>query len=186
MVEAACKSGTPAEADYSACANGAALGCIADGQDCSGLTLYIRVKLTTTDSTLTPTISGIKVTVTDKKYLSFVSEPRNGVFKVYCDISNQPKGVCVSNKKTTRLHFWNGETVPAFSVWFSVAGQAAYIDAGYLFDKCDFTTFNTATSENENVVLSDAFSIDEISERTTFSPTILSATTADNAAVTLT
>ena len=108
------------------------------------------------------------------------------VYKVFCDISNQPKGVCVTNKKSTRLHFWNGEPVPAFSVWFSVAGQTNYIDAGYLFDKCDFTTFNTTTSENENVVLSDAFSIDEISERTTFSPTILSATTAENAAVTLT
>lgn len=108
------------------------------------------------------------------------------VYKVFCNISNQPKGVSISNKKSTRLHFWNGEPVPAFSVWFSVAGQAVYMDAGYLFDKCDFTTFNTTTSENENIVLSDAFSIDEISERTTFSPTILSATTAENAAVTLT
>ena len=115
-----------------------------------------------------------------------VEQYSDTVYKVFCDISNQPKGVCVTNKKSTRLHFWNGEPVPAFSVWFSVAGQANYIDAGYLFDKCDFTTFNTATSENENVVLSDAFSIDEISERTTFSPTILSATTAENAAVTLT
>ena len=115
-----------------------------------------------------------------------VEQYSDTVYKVFCNISNQPKGVSVSNKKSTRLHFWNGETVPAFSVWFRVAGQANYIDAGYLFDKCDFTTFNTTTSENENVVLSDAFSIDEISERTTFSPTILSATTAENAAVTLT
>ena len=118
--------------------------------------------------------------VTDVKQYS------DTVYKVFCNISNQSKGVSVSNKKSTRLHFWNGEPVPAFSVWFNVAGQAAYIDAGYLFDKCDFTTFNTTASENENIVLSDAFSIDEISERTTFSPTILSATTADNAAVTLT
>ena len=126
-------------------------------------------------------VSGTEVlSVTD------VEQYSDTVYKVFCNISNQPKGVSVSNKKSTRLHFWNGETVPAFSVWFSVAGQAAYIDAGYLFDKCDFTTFNTTTSENENVVLSDAFSIDEISERTTFSPTILSATTAENAAVTLT
>ena len=115
-----------------------------------------------------------------------VEQYSDTVYKVFCNISNQPKGVCVTNKKSTRLHFWNGEPVPAFSVWFSVAGQTNYIDAGYLFDKCDFTTFNTTTSENENIVLSDAFSIDEISERTTFSPTILSATTAENAAVTLT
>ena len=115
-----------------------------------------------------------------------VEQYSDTVYKVFCNISNQPKGVSISNKKSTRLHFWNGEPVPAFSVWFGVAGQTIYIDAGYLFDKCDFTTFNTTTSENENVVLSDAFSIDAISERTTFSPTIFSATTADNATITLT
>ena len=115
-----------------------------------------------------------------------VEQYSDTVYKVFCNISNQSKGVSVSHMKSTRLHFWNGEPVPAFSVWFSVAGQVNYIDAGYLLDKCDFTTFNTTTSENENIVLSDAFSIDEISESTTFAPLFMNSAIKETANVILT
>lgn len=185
-VEAACKAGTPAEADYSACANGAALGCIADGQDCSGLTLYIRVKLTTTETTLTPTISGIKVTVTDKKYLNFVSEPRNGVFKIYCDISAQTRGVSISHQKNSRLRFWDGTQVPVFSTSMYVAGLVTYIDGGYYYDSADFWAFSGSATENEGVTLADSFSVDAISESCTFAPAILNATVTETPTITLT
>ena len=133
------------------------------------------MKLSTTDATQTPTISGIKVTVTDKKYLNFVSEPRNGVFKVYCDISAQTKGVSVSHHKNSRLHFWDGTQVPVFSEWFSVAGLASMLDAGYFYEKAQIDEVMTAT-ENSNFVIWTPIIIPPISETANITKPDLTAT----------
>lgn len=130
----------------------------------------------------------ISVSASSALPVTDVKQYSDTVYKVFCNISNQPKGVCVTNKKSTRLHFWNGETVPAFSVWFSVAGQAAYIDAGYLFDKCEYSSerFYTSTNESKSITLADTVSINTISESTTFAPPFMNSTIKETANVVLT
>ena len=97
------------------------------------------------------------------------------VYKVFCNISNQPKGVSVSHMKSTRLHFWDGTQVPVFSEWFSVAGLASMLDAGYFYEKAQIDEVMTAT-ENSNFVMLTPIVIPPISETANITGPDLTAT----------
>lgn len=109
-----------------------------------------------------------------------------GVYKVYCDISAQTRGVSISHQKNSRLHFWDGTQVPVFSTSMYVAGLTTYIDGGYYYDSADFWAFGGSVTENESVTLADSFSVDAISESCTFAPAILNATVTETPTITLT
>ena len=76
-----------------------------------------------------------------------------GVYKVYCDISSQMKGINVSNKKSTRLHFFDGSTVPPFSTWFAVAGMENTLDAGYFYETEALSYTTVSASESSAITL---------------------------------
>lgn len=64
-----------------------------------------------------------------------VIDQTGGIYKIVCDISDRPHGITVMNKKTSRLRFASGEAIPVFSVHMFIAGQDAYIDGAYVYDK---------------------------------------------------
>lgn len=104
-----------------------------------------------------------------------VEQYSDTVYKVFCNISNQPKGVSVSHMKSTRLHFWDGTQVPVFSEWFSVAGLASMLDAGYFYEKAQIDEVMTAT-ENSNLVMWTPIVIPPISETANITGPDLTAT----------
>lgn len=64
-----------------------------------------------------------------------VIDQTGGIYKIVCDISDRPHGITVMNKKTSRLRFASGEAIPVFSVHMFIAGQDAYIDGGYVYER---------------------------------------------------
>ena len=70
------------------------------------------------------------------------------VCKVYANIASLPHGVTVINKKTSKLKFSSGESVPAFSIHMFVAGQVAYIDGGYYCEKAAFDMDRVSANES--------------------------------------
>ena len=104
-----------------------------------------------------------------------VEQYSDTVYKVFCNISNQSKGVSVSHMKSTRLHFRDGTQVPVFSEWFSVAGLASMLDAGYFYEKAQIDEVMTAT-ENSNLVMWTPIVIPPISETANITGTDLTAT----------
>ena len=110
------------------------------------------------------------------------------VYKIYCNLSTFIHGVTVLNKKTTRLKFSTGEVLPVFSVHTFIAGLSSYLDAGYLFDKCDFSQAQIydSASDTGSAVLSDAFSIGSLSDTAAFSPAFMNSAASDTATVVLT
>ena len=105
-----------------------------------------------------------------------VEQYSDTVYKVFCNISNQSKGVSVSNKKTTRLHFWDGTQVPVFSEWFSVAGLASILDAGYFYEKAQIDEVIMTATENSNLVMWTPIVIPPISETANITGPDLTAT----------
>ena len=105
-----------------------------------------------------------------------VEQYSDTVYKVFCNISNQSKGVSVSNKKTTRLHFWDGTQVPVFSEWFSVAGLASVLDAGYFYENAQIIDAAMTATENSNLVMWTPIVIPPISETANITGPDLTAT----------
>jgi hypothetical protein len=79
------------------------------------------------------------VPVTGIEYVS------NGLYKVYCDISNKTRGVTVINKKSTLLTTSNGYTLPVFSVIFYVEGLDTYIRRAYAYEKVELRCTDEVT-----------------------------------------
>ena len=86
------------------------------------------------------------------------------VYKIYCDISSQLKGVVVANKKTTRLRFSNGEIVPVFSIWFAVSGLDSQLDVGYFYDKHSVTYTTFSASGVPEIALIPLMAVDSVQE----------------------
>ena len=99
------------------------------------------------------------VPVTGIEYVS------NGLYKVYCDISDKTRGVTVVNKKSTLLTTSNGYMLPVFSVIFYVEGLDTYIRRAYVYENVELC----CTSE---LAISDV-------ETTDFNEYILRATASD-------
>ena len=118
------------------------------------------------------------VIVSGKAILSVtdVQQYSDTVYKVFCNISNQSKGVSVSHMKSTRLHFWDGTQVPVFSEWFSVAGLASMLDAGYFYEKAQIDDEVMTATENSNLVMWTPIVIPPISETANITGTDLTAT----------
>lgn len=76
-----------------------------------------------------------------------------GVYKIYCNISNCPDGVMVINRKTTRLAFASGKSVPVFSTAFYVAGQVSYMRMKYIYETTHWPVFSFSDTETETVDL---------------------------------
>ena len=105
-----------------------------------------------------------------------VEQYSDTVYKVFCNISNQSKGVSVSHMKSTRLHFWDGTQVPVFSEWFSVAGLASALDAGYFYEKAQIDEVIMTATENSNLVMWTPIVIPPISETANITGPDLTAT----------
>ena len=106
------------------------------------------------------------------------------VYKVYCDISSQLKGVVVANKKTTRLRFSNGELVPVFSIWFALSGTETQLDVGYFYEKHTITYPTISSTEAPEITLVPLISIGSIQE--TYSiPECSLVTAAETTTITL-
>lgn len=118
-----------------------------------------------------------------------VEKVSEGLYKVYCDISDKVHGITVINKKTSRLRFGStGEQMSVFSTHMFVSGIASYDSSLYLYDTENFPDFGSeyTTTENEAVTLSDAFALDTISESAAFSPPLLNTTVTETHSVVLT
>ena len=105
-----------------------------------------------------------------------VEQYSDTVYKVFCNISNQPKGVSVSHMKSTRLRFWDGTQVPVFSEWFSVAGLPSMLDAGYFYEKAQIDDEVMTATENSNLVMWTPIVIPPISETANITGPDLTAT----------
>lgn len=99
--------------------------------------------------------------------IQFVS---TGVYKIFCDISDRPHGITVLNKKVSRLAFSSGERLPVFSIHMFIAGQPAYLDLAYKYDRTDFSPFDhfEVTETIEPLALFDFVVIDEVYETASF------------------
>lgn len=64
-VSAVCAASTPDDEDYQDCTNGLEIPGLTVGDDLSGQTLYIKIDLTTTDDTVTPSLSALGIVVKD-------------------------------------------------------------------------------------------------------------------------
>lgn len=106
----------------------------------------------------------------------------SGVCKVRCDISNRPHGITVLNKKTSRLRFATGERLPVFSVHMFIAGQPAYIDAGYLYDRLVLPSATDTTTDGLALTL---WGVDDVVFSETSNLPAFALTGADNPSITL-
>ena len=106
-----------------------------------------------------------------------------GVYKVYCDISAQTRGVSISHHKNSRLNFWDGTQVPVFSTFMYVAGLATYIDGGYAYDSTNFVSKLLNPEEWHSVDTATAITTIGHAESATFSALLFGV--ADNASVSL-
>lgn len=76
------------------------------------------------------------------------------VYKIFCDISNKPKGVLVFNRKGTLLTYLSGEKLPVFSTLFYVAGQVPQEPLDYIYDTSNFIGYASASAtESHNFSL---------------------------------
>lgn len=71
----------------------------------------------------------------------------SSVYKIFCDISNKPKGVLVFNRRSTLLTYTNGQKLPVFSTLFFVLGQDSFESLDYAYDMSNFIEYknNSAT-----------------------------------------
>lgn len=169
-VYAAIGTTTPLDTDYAECTNLAEIPGIAQHDNLSTKTLYIKAVLNTTDTTKTPSLSALSFEMTDTKYSTFVPAVESGKYKITCDISNRPHGITVMNKKTSRLRFANGESVPVFSIHMFISGQPAYLNLAYKYDSTVFSFCEDCevTETIEPLALFDFVVIDEVSETASF------------------
>ncbi|MEG1491965.1 MAG: hypothetical protein RR394_06910 [Oscillospiraceae bacterium] len=181
-VSVALSAAAPLDSDYVACVNEGKLALL-DGADMSGKTLYVKVALSTGDKTITPSFSRLHIVAEDISVQDFVSNERLGIYKVYCDLANQFKGVEVVNKRNTRLRFASGEVVPPFSVHMFVAGQSAYIDGGYKYEKAKLEFMLAANDKCDVPILWTAINTGSVYEQVAFN---FSLNAVDNASVVLT
>lgn len=77
----------------------------------------------------------------------------SSVYKIFCDISNKPKGVLVFNRKSTLLTYTNGQKLPVFSTFFYAAGQVPHESLDYMYDISNFNGGYKASLAIENVSL---------------------------------
>ena len=66
-VKTAICDSTPTDTDYQLCANGGEILGIASGDDLSAKMLYLKIEMSTTDITLTPSLSNLTIVIRDKK-----------------------------------------------------------------------------------------------------------------------
>ncbi len=76
------------------------------------------------------------------------SKVSGSVYKIFCDISNKPRGVLVFNRKSTLLTYTNGQKLPVFSTLFYVAGQTAQEPLDYIYEISNFIVYS-GDSESE-------------------------------------
>ncbi len=89
-------------------------------------------------------------------------------YKIYANIASLPHGVTVINKKTSRLHFANGDILPPFATHMLIAGQMSYMDGGYSFEKMQYAKFAATCAESCLTLANDAISTGNIIDTVVF------------------
>ena len=78
----------------------------------------------------------------------------SSVYKIFCDISNKPKGVLVFNRKSTLLTYTNGQKLPVFSTLFYAAGQVPQESLDYMYDISNFIGYaGSSVAESHSMTL---------------------------------
>lgn len=117
LVYTACTSGTPSEEDYSLCTSGNVIPGLTSGNDLSLKILYIKVVLSTTDDTTTPSLSNLQIILSDAQDVKCLKLKLKD-FNRFLNIEGQ---LTVAYDDTIGNLAGYGGPVESFSVSFSPA-----------------------------------------------------------------
>lgn len=137
---------SPVDGDFVPCVNGEPMVHLA-GANFVGKTLYLQFVLSTTDRAVTPMLSGFDLRAEDVMVQDFVSTRMPYTYEVFCNLSDHPQGISITNLDFSRLRFATMERVSPFSVHMPVAGLVANLDLGYLYDQTPFPQLYTSLRE---------------------------------------
>lgn len=92
----------------------------------------------------------------------------SSVYKIFCDISNKPKGVLVFNRASTLLKYSSGQKLPVFSTLFYATGQVPQESLDYIYDISNFDGYaGVSVTESHSFALHELVDT-ALSESSTF------------------